>query len=255
MCSLNPLHLSSVTNIKSFLYKIYWRIDKEILSWISQKRRFITNDDTTKITYPKIKNQKTIFTSTVWESEIIDKKLIVDKDTLELIWIGRISIEKGLETLLHAILKLDHFMKIKATIIGDGPKDYISHLKRIVSPKSGIVKFNNFVSNRSELYSILDKHDVFINPSMQDAQPRTIWEAMARALPIICSDTTSAIYKEFKNNDKIKFFKAGVVDDLCNQIKSANSAKVRKKMSSESLKIVRKKTLEISAKYFSNSLD
>lgn len=255
MVGLNPISLNSIYQIKSLLYKLYWRLDRQVLTLLSRNRIVFTNDESTFLNYPKIKCQKKIFTSTIWDREIVQNRAITKIAEFRILWLGRISKEKGLETLIQAVVKLSQEMKIRVTIVGKGDKKYLNELRRLVPLNiKNDISFEGFVSNRRDIYSLMDNHDLFVNPSLSDAQPRTIWEAMARALPIICSNKTRAIFKEFKDNENVKFHAAGSVEDLSEKIRSAYSIDVRKRMSKESVKIAKSRTLEISAKIFAENL-
>ena len=239
---------TNTLNLKLFIYRMYWKFDYFLLSRQTKNRLIMSNNTLSKKIYKHIKNQNFFFTSTIWEKDIISRKQNFSDNEIKILSLGRFSSEKGLDILLKSVIQLNDKINISLKIVGNGDTNYTNYLKSIIKGKKCKIHFVDFVSDRNQIYKLMDESDVFILPSTQDAQPRTIWEAMSRGTPIICSDAADSIYNEFKNNKEILFFKSGSITDLCKKIESINKIEVRKKMSKESVKIAKRKTLEISAK-------
>jgi glycosyltransferase involved in cell wall biosynthesis len=91
--------------------------------------------------------------------------------------------EKGLDRLLQA------FPAVRARtpgahllIVGDGPE--MDSLTGIVAAE-GLAGFVHFAGYRRDVSDIMQASDVFVLPTMFDAQPTVIIEAMASSLPVV----------------------------------------------------------------------
>lgn len=107
-------------------------------------------------------------------------------DTLNILFIGRMSNDKGVLELIHATNQVKKSgVKIKVNLIGDG--EYISELKKIVIElklQEEII-FSGAIFDRSEIIKYHEKANLFILPSHHEGFPRTIYEAMILGTPII----------------------------------------------------------------------
>ena len=107
---------------------------------------------------------------------------------IRILWIGRLVSGKGVEYLIDAIKLLVHeITNLKLIMIGEGPSK--EKIKRKISDL-GLDKhivFKDFVLN-SELPSIYQSSDVFVLPSLNEGVPRTILEAMACGIPVVCTE-------------------------------------------------------------------
>lgn len=94
--------------------------------------------------------------------------------------------QKGVDTLLYALHHLrSEDVWLQLTIIGDGI--YAPNLKRL-SNQLGLdeqVEFTGALPAGSAVCDVLDRADLFVLPSRQEGLPRSMIEAMARALPCL----------------------------------------------------------------------
>jgi glycosyltransferase involved in cell wall biosynthesis len=104
------------------------------------------------------------------------------------IWAGRLNAGKGIK---YAILGFEEFLKTKPEaklfIIGDGP--YYQNVLDYVQMKN--LERNIIVTGRvenSEIISYYTHSDAYLMTSMSEGFPRTLLEAMACGLPVICTD-------------------------------------------------------------------
>jgi glycosyltransferase involved in cell wall biosynthesis len=109
-------------------------------------------------------------------------------ETLEMVYAGRISPEKGIPTALEAlsILTLNK-LPARLTIIGSGQADYLHHLKHLCNQLglTNSVKFTGYIP-REEIPNALAKYDVLVAPSVwPEPLPRIIQEAMAVGLIVV----------------------------------------------------------------------
>jgi glycosyltransferase involved in cell wall biosynthesis len=109
-----------------------------------------------------------------------------NSSTLKLIYVGTISVEKGVHYLLEAIKKLN-FSFVQLDLIGS-VKSGQEKVFRTFLNKKGI----NFLGHKSnsEVKSILPNYSVLIQPSLSDAYSISVVEALEHALPVIVTENT-----------------------------------------------------------------
>lgn len=104
------------------------------------------------------------------------------------IWVGRLAAGKGLK---YAILGFEKFLQFVPTaliyVVGDGP--YLEMAKEYVAGKGleGSIIFTGRVEN-DEMISYYARSSVYLMTSMSEGMPRTLLEAMACGLPVVCTD-------------------------------------------------------------------
>ena len=135
----------------------------------------------------------------------IDKKDILPRETAEEHWrtklsfsdprlrilfVGRLTHDKGILILLEAMRQLDiDSLPISLGVVGDGV------LKRqcesIASKLAGTTKVRllGTVAYGAPLFEIIRGYDAVVVPSIGDEQPRIVFDAYSQAVPILASDT------------------------------------------------------------------
>lgn len=121
--------------------------------------------------------------------EIKEKRKIIEKDIIELIFLGRLHPIKRCDDLLRACKKLDNdFKNWHLTIVGDG--ELFEELLNL-SVELGIsekVTFAGYQNNPSEW---LEKSDIFLITSDSEGMSNSMLEAMAIGIPIITTRVSS----------------------------------------------------------------
>lgn len=112
-------------------------------------------------------------------NEDIDKKYVL--------WIGRFVPGKGVEYLVDAFAQVKKVRPdLKLVMIGNGPlRSQIEYKIRSLGVNDSVSIRNNVINN--ELPKIYRKAQVFVLPSIEEGLPRTILEAMACRVPIVCT--------------------------------------------------------------------
>jgi glycosyltransferase involved in cell wall biosynthesis len=106
-------------------------------------------------------------------------------EKITLLYVGRISKEKNLDTLANAFYELcKERDDIKLQIVGDGP--YKEEMESIL--KSANVDFLGYKS-RDELAQIYSDADLFVFPSTTDTFGNVILEAQACGTPVIVTNS------------------------------------------------------------------
>lgn len=105
------------------------------------------------------------------------------KKEIDLIFVGRIVANKGIDVLLKAVKKLKPGVLVKkVAIVGDGAQ--IAHLKRMTAELalSGIVEF---LGKRNDVEALLQQSRLFVLPSRIEGTPSALLEAMACGTPVV----------------------------------------------------------------------
>lgn len=125
---------------------------------------------------------------------LIDENLILDtplyklpsrRGTFKILFVGRLSKEKGILDLLDAFAIAKRLKKpYSLTVVGFGILE--DDIKQKISSLGldNYVDLVGFVPHGPELWSIFDRHDLLCLPSYTEGVPRVIVEAMARGLPV-----------------------------------------------------------------------
>lgn len=106
----------------------------------------------------------------------------------DIIWVGRYVPGKGIEFLIQSLSELKKQLNnFKVLMIGSGPlKKSIEELI-IKSNLSNHISLIDNISN-DDLPHYYNKSKLFVLTSIEEGVPRTILEAMACGLPVVCSD-------------------------------------------------------------------
>ncbi|MCX7765547.1 MAG: glycosyltransferase family 4 protein [Candidatus Sumerlaeia bacterium] len=106
-------------------------------------------------------------------------------ESVRLLYVGRVSMEKRLDLLIEALAELKH-LNWKLQIVGEGP--VLKELKQQVirTNLTARIEFTGWKS-REELVKFYQQADVFVFPSTSEGMPNVVLEAMACGLPVITS--------------------------------------------------------------------
>lgn len=106
---------------------------------------------------------------------------------VNVLFIGRLSTIKGINHLLTALALIKTEVPFKLTLVGDGPQK--QDLQKLASKLNidHLVEFVGFIP-RPGLAKYLEPADIFVLPSLYEALPMVILEAIAVGIPVIASD-------------------------------------------------------------------
>lgn len=157
----------------------------------------------------------------------LDKTAIINKEKI-IGTVGRLSAEKGQDYLIEAfskVLRVDQHVKL--LIIGDGPlKEQLVFKVKNMNLGSKVV----FLGKRDDIPELLEEMDIFVLPSLVEAMPMALLEAMAAKKAVIASAVGSIPELVHDGNTGI-LVEAGNVDSICKAILSIlNDLPKREKM-------------------------
>jgi glycosyltransferase involved in cell wall biosynthesis len=135
----------------------------------------------------------------------------------EILYVGRLSYEKGVATLLEGFGLMKN-PEASLTVIGDDSTDYAQQLKaEIPEELRRRITFTGF-QNQDQVRASLARAYCLVVPSVcYENQPNTVLEGMAHALPILVSDLGSM--KELVANGETGYrFEAGNAGNLAEKL-------------------------------------
>jgi len=109
------------------------------------------------------------------------------KPGVRAVFLGQIVERKGLHVLVEAIARMETPCELLA-VGGDwSAAGYAAHVRDLVR-EAEVVPHVHFENHRQDVGAILATADIFVLPSLSDARPRSIIEAMSLGIPVVASD-------------------------------------------------------------------
>jgi glycosyltransferase involved in cell wall biosynthesis len=135
----------------------------------------------------------------------------------EILYVGRLSHEKGVETLLEAMMLLKN-QSAHLTIVGDDTTPYALQLKDSFANKLGTrIHFPGF-QNQKRIGELFSQATCFVVPSVcYENQPNVVLEGMAHARPAVVSDHGS-LREMVMDGQTGYLFEAGNASDLSDKL-------------------------------------
>lgn len=100
-------------------------------------------------------------------------------------FVGRLSRDKAVSVLLQAAKLLeDQAMPVDVVVVGDGEQE--THLRKQTATL-GIARRVHFLGRRHDTPELYAAMDVFVLPSLKEAFPMVVLEAMAAGVPVIAT--------------------------------------------------------------------
>ena len=146
-----------------------------------------------------------------------EAKRVLHVDDKQVIgFVGRLSPEKGIGYLLRAVSSLiNEGQNVCVMIVGDGEQiGVLREEARALKMEDRVI----FTGNRSDTPMLYGAMDVFVLPSLQEAFPMVILEAMACGVPVVAT-RVGDVAEIFEPNTSGLLVEAGDVTTLQNAIK------------------------------------
>lgn len=170
------------------------------------------------------------------------------KSFSRILYVGRLSQEKDLTTLISATEKLLHFYgdSFKLNIVGDGPER--KKLEKLVQTKK-LKKNISFVGwvDKKTIAKFYKENDIFVLPSLDESMSNALLEAMASQLVVVVS-SIKGNEKLIKNLQNGLVFRVSDPDDLALKLHQAlNNKDLAKNLAESAYLTSRKYSWEKSA--------
>ena len=153
--------------------------------------------------------------------------------------VGRLTYQKGFDTLIHSFKKSKLYKKgWKLIILGEG-KDEL-YLKKIVKEKK-LEKLVIFYGFRQNIIDYYKKAKIFVLSSRYEGMPNALLEAISYNIPTIISDSVKAPLFFLKDNHSCITFKNLNTFDLAKKMDLlASNNQLQKKISINALATLKK---------------
>jgi glycosyltransferase involved in cell wall biosynthesis len=125
------------------------------------------------------------------------KGIGVVRKQYDIVWIGRVHRQKGIDDLLHVLQFLAQKLPdFRGLIIGKVKADLQPRIEAMGLAK--VVEFSGFVSEE-EKFRLFNASRVYLMPSRFEGSPRVVGEALVCKLPVVAYDvpTYRPIFREF----------------------------------------------------------
>lgn len=110
----------------------------------------------------------------------------IEKSEIELIYVGRLIKEKGVQNTLHALASISKNNRFHFTVVGDGS---YRHELEMLAKNLGIDSQVSFIGTRSDVRELLSEANIFIHlPEWEEGFGIAVIEAMANGLVCICGN-------------------------------------------------------------------
>jgi len=154
-------------------------------------------------------------------------------------YVGRLSPEKSIETLIESIpFVLKEYKNFEVDIVGIGhPREELEKLCK----KLGVEKYVNFLGlvSNEDLPLAYNACDIFILPSLAELEGMVVLEAMACASPILIADSKESASVDFVAGNGFLFESQNPQDLGKKLLKLLKNSELRKKMGIKSFELAK----------------
>lgn len=147
--------------------------------------------------------------------------------TIDLIFVGRFTVEKGILNVLPALLQNK---SLKIHLVGDGPE--FRNVEQQISECNHIVLHGS--KTRKEVFDLLDQSKYLIFPSIWfEGMPVTIIEAYAKSIPVIAREIGAMKSMIINKVSGFHYNTINELQEILENLPTYNSAKMAKAANNE----------------------
>lgn len=139
---------------------------------------------------PALPHHHTRVSSSIRLQDVYERPVTAVQPPYHLLFVGRLSAEKGITYLLKAISilrKSGHDVILHLVGAGQERPKLMQEVYALALAEQVI--FHGFVPFGDNLRQLYRQSDLFILPALQDQQPKVLMEAMSQSLPVIATRT------------------------------------------------------------------
>jgi glycosyltransferase involved in cell wall biosynthesis len=145
---------------------------------------------------------------------LTNRKLARQNEPLRLLYVGRLSEQKGVLLLIDAITNLSKVnCNVRLDIYGEGPLLELIAKKVRDANLAGIVRILGVLTYGATFFEAIREQDLMVIPSLSDEQPRNVYDAFSQGLAVLCSDTPG-LTSNVENGQTGFYFQLGSLQDL-----------------------------------------
>lgn len=173
--------------LKNFLTGIQLKHDKRVRQAAKKAAIIVSASSESKRSFRKFFNIESPLLNETGcypqNNALSDKK---DKNTLDLLWVGKLDFRKQLALAIKALAQLND-NKIKLHIVGGGDATGYQQLAKSLD-MDDLCIWHGAVSH-DKVQEIMQQCDLFFFTSVAEGTPHVVLEAISNNLPVICFDT------------------------------------------------------------------
>ena len=163
--------------VYKFLFKLFIRFDASKAKAVRVMNQNQVPDFLIRVGVPK---EKIIYIPAIYVNSDIFRPMNLFKE-YDLIFVGRLEKNKGINLFLEAVKKLS----CKAVIVGDG--SLTNDVKLKIGNWKLKIDMHGWAKDSQEVAGLINKSRVLVMPSYNEGGPRVVVEAMACGVPILAT--------------------------------------------------------------------
>lgn len=197
----------------NFLYKNFYNNFEQIVAQAEYMKKDLIKNYQIKEEKIKVINNPIDFKK-IEKLSKESSEILFDKTKINLLAVGRLSYQKGFNTLIDILNKLDE--KYTLTILGEGPdkKDLENKIKEL-----NLEKRVNLLGFKNNPYIYMKQADIFVLSSRYEGFPNVVLEACACEMPVVAFDCPGGTNEILKNNEIGYLVKCQDKEDFIKQLK------------------------------------
>lgn len=195
-----------------------------------------------------------IYTTTLSQESYFQREDVCQGEKIRLLFVGRLDWAKGLRELFDAFAQLcNESNRYELHLVGweeQVGEPVRQELAAFAAEKNiqTLVFFHGRKKAGEELMAYYRNADIYLLPSYHEGFPRTIWEAMASSMPVICTPVGSIPFY-LKHEKEVLMIKVRDVTSIVEAVKIlVEDSELRKKLIINGFERVQEIRLDVQAK-------
>lgn len=242
----------ATNSIRNLAIKYYLHINSFLFESKLRNYNVMVNSEKLYLKYKnKCKSLFKISTTTLRDEDFYKREDTCSDDKIRLLYTGRIDKAKGLFELIDALsIMQKEGINVQVDIAGwelkEGKQNEHELRERIIRLGiNNLVNFHGKLNVGPELNALYRKSDIYVLPSFYEGFPRTIWEAGANCVPIICSNV-GGIPEILKHGQTALLIEPGKPMQIVDGVKKIiNNQSYRKNLIQNAYRLAQSNTLKI----------